>query len=440
MENIEERLEKLGVSVPEILLPVGADLEKWAVIACDQFTHNRGYWEKVKESTQGTPSAGELILPEVYLNDGDCTLRIDRIHSTMRQYLEASVFNNPRRGFIYIERDTPYNFCRRGLIAAIDLEKYDWQPQSRPLIRSTEGTVPERLPVRMDIRRGAPLEIPHVLLLINDAADSLLKELGERAKKSTPLYQGNLMFNSGSIKGWLVDNMEDWGFLALSLEELAAIIPPAKPFLFAVGDGNHSLAAAKEVWEEYKQRAIGETGKYDPSHPCRYALVEIENIHDPAIKFEPIHRIVYGAGMDKMLGILRGLPGFSSRVIEERSLLAELTKEKIKGNRFGISSGGSYSLVETSASGVSAACLQPLLDKAIAEDNSLDIDYIHGEDELFSLAASADKKNCGIFLPPVRKAGFFKTIDTGGPLPKKSFSMGEAVEKRFYIECRRIGI
>ena len=442
MKNIEEKLEKLGIAVPEILLPAGADLEKWAVIACDQFTHDRSYWEKVKINTQGSPSTGDMILPEIYIHDSDCAFRIAGIHKTMRSYLDAGVFNKSLRGFIYIERETPYNLCRRGLVAAIDLEQYDWQPQARPLIRATEGTVTERLPVRMEIRRDALLEIPHVLLMINDDTDSFLKELGERAKKTMPVYQGKLMFNSGSVKGWFVDE-ENWPFLASKLEELAARAPSEKtlaekPFLFAVGDGNHSLAGAKGIWEEYKQNALAKTGSYNPCHPFRYALVEIENIHDPAIQFEPIHRVIYGIDMKQTVDLLSALPDFSSRNIKERKELVKLTGEKIKGNRFGIIYGSSYLLIETSASGVSAACLQPLLDKAIASDNLLSIDYIHGEEELFSLASSTGKKTCGILLPPVRKTGFFKTIDRIGPLPKKSFSMGEACEKRFYIECRKL--
>ena len=438
MNTIEERLAKLGICIPEILLPANAEMEKWAVIACDQFTHDRSYWEKVKENTQGMPSTVDMILPEVYLNDGDCSSRIAGIHRTMHDYLDAGVFNKPRHGFIYIERGTPYNICRRGLVAAVDLEQYNWQPEARPLIRATEGTVIERLPVRMDIRRDAPLEVPHVLLMINDDTDSLLKKVGERAKKTMPVYQGKFMFNSGSIKGWFIDDDEDLSFLASRLEGLAEVAPSEKPFLFAVGDGNHSLAAAKEIWEEYKQLAVDEKGSFNPCHPCRYALVEIENIHDPAIQFEPIHRVMYGMGMKQLIDLLSALPGFSSRNIGERSELVKLTGEKIKGNRFGIICGSTYLLVETSASGVSAACLQPLLDKAAANDSSLCIDYIHGEDELFSLASSGEKKTYGILLPPVRKTGFFKTIDYNGPLPKKSFSLGKASEKRFYIECRRL--
>jgi hypothetical protein len=265
------------------------------------------------------------------------------------------------------------------------------------------------------------------------------------------------MLNSGSISGWFLDSEDDWNFLAGGLEKLAhraitryaggavasgdeqpgsAMRPRAaqRPFLFAVGDGNHSLASAKGVWEEYKS-VVGGT----PSHPCRYALVEIENIFDPAIHFEPIHRVIFGIGFDAAIHLLSALPGFSRRTVSCREELARLLAEPAQGNRFGIASGSRFALVETSACGISTASLQPLLDRAIGVSGaSLSIDYIHGEDELFRLAAAPGRPVSGILLPPVQKSGFFETIARTGPLPRKSFSMGEAEEKRFYLECRRL--
>jgi hypothetical protein len=404
-----------------------------------------------------SPSALNLIFPEVFLDDGGRAERIESIHRTMRRYLADGVFAAPRRGFVYIERDTPFNHGRRGLVAAVDLEQYDWLPQSRPLIRPTEGTVPERLPPRMDIRRGGCLETPHILLLIDDDTDSLLKTLGERAKKASPAYQGELMLNSGSIGGWFLDSPDDWAFFAEKLEELSrraltryavGNAPGEQPFLFAVGDGNHSLASAKGIWEEYK--AKHGNGSNLPDHPCRYALVEIENIYDPAIKFEPIHRVVFGLGFNETLTLLAALPGFSSRETSTREELVRLTAEPVDGNRYGIISEGRYAVVTTSAGGIATASLQPLLDKAVSSGSSLSIDYIHGEDELFRLAKEHSVlvppaqvppvlvPVTGILLPPVQKAGFFDTIARHGPLPRKSFSMGEAWEKRFYIECRKL--
>jgi hypothetical protein len=447
MTNIQQRLAKTGIGIPEILLPREADLRQWAVIACDQFTQDRLYWEKARGSAADSPSALNLIFPEVFLTDAQPAARIADIHRIMREYLDTGVFAAPRRGFVYIERDTPYQRGRRGLVAAVDLEQYDWSPFARPLIRSTEGTVSERLPPRMDIRRRAPLESPHILLLIDDDTDTLLKGLGERAKKNAPAYQGDLMLNSGSISGWFLDSPDDWVVLATGLEDLVrrALIRYSEdtpgeepgsvkqPFLFAVGDGNHSLASAKGIWEEYKAKHGN-----DPNPLCRYALVEIENIYDPAICFEPIHRVVFGLGFDETLTLLAGLPGFSCRTISSREEQVRLTAESVNGNRFGVVSGGRYALLETSAGGISTASLQPLLDKAVSGNSALSIDYIHGEEELFRISETPDKPVTGILLPPVQKAGFFETVARHGPLPRKSFSMGEAAEKRFYIECRKL--
>jgi hypothetical protein len=304
----------------------------------------------------------------------------------------------------------------------------------------------------MAIRRNAPVETPHILLLIDDETNSLLQGLEARAKKAAPIYQGELMLDSGSISGWFLDSQDDFAFLADRLEELAyraltryetpnaqsaSVTQPAsvsQPFLFAVGDGNHSLASAKEIWEEYK-KANGSVN----NHPCRYALVEIENIYDPAIKFEPIHRVLFGLGFEESLNVLSALSGFSSRNIKGQEELVRLTREPVKGNRFGLISQSRYALVETDADGLSTACLQPILDNAVsASKGALVIDYIHGEDELFRLSHNSEKLATGILLPPVQKAGFFETVARNGPLPRKSFSMGEACEKRFYIECRKL--
>jgi hypothetical protein len=455
MDDIQQRLGKVGVEIPEILLPQKADLRQWAVIACDQFTQDRVYWEKVKEAAAGQPSALNLILPEVFLADDDRVGRIENIHRAMRDYMAGGKFAAPRRGLVYLERDTPFNCGRRGLVVAVDLEHYDWSPQARSLIRSTEDTVAERLPPRMEIRRNAPLETPHILLLIDDDSDSLLRGLGERAKKNAPAYQGSLMLNSGSISGWFLDAPDDWAFLAGGLEELlhrslTRYSAGDQPFLFAVGDGNHSLASARGIWEEYKAKNAA-AGAALPVHPCRYALVEIENIYDPAIQFEPIHRVVFGLGFNEALKLLSALPGFSSKIIPSGEELVRLTAESAKGSRFGIISGSRYALVTTSAGGpvgsIATVSLQPLLDQAAANGvtggnvKALSIDYIHGEDELFRLASGSGNAAgpvTGILLPPVQKYGFFETVARSGPMPRKSFSMGEAWEKRFYIECRKL--
>jgi len=459
MSNIEGKLGELGIAVPEILLPRRAGLGQWAAVACDQFTQDRAYWEKAGEAAGDSPSALRLILPEAYLDDENRAKRIAGIHADMASYLRGGVFAEPRRGFVYIERDTPFNQGRKGLVAAIDLERYSWAKGALPMIRPTEGTVAERLPPRMEVRRNAPLETSHILMLIDDDTDTLLSGLGERAKKNAPAYSGELMMDSGGISGWFLDGENDWAHLAGGLAELSRRAPArysagsgapsgGQPFLFAVGDGNHSLASAWEIWQEYKSAFAGAGGGKSgglPAHPCRYAIVEIENIYDPAIKFEPIHRIVFGMDCERALALFSALPGFSSREVSGRGELARLVAEPVKGNRFGVvSTAGAcengaprsrYALVETSAEGIATASLQPLLDGAVSASS---IDYIHGEEELFRLAAAPEKPAVGVLLPPVQKAGFFETVARTGALPRKSFSMGEACEKRFYIECRKL--
>jgi hypothetical protein len=435
MNALQLRFAALGIEIPDILLPHGENLRKWPVIACDQFTQDRGYWEKVKSAVMGAPSTLNLIFPEAFLPDGDAERRIADIHSAMYRFMKEGVFQEPRRGFVYLERDTPFQKKRKGLVAAVDLEQYDWKGESRPLIRCTEGTVPERLPPRMNIRRGASLETSHVLLLMDDDADSLLPVLGDQVKNHDPLYKTELMMDSGGVCGWFVDSESDLAFIAEKLEDLCRRSTghyadgSGRPFLFAAGDGNHSLAAAKGVWEEYKKSfSAGEL----PAHPCRYALVEIENIYDSAIQFEPIHRLIIGAGFNETMSLLSRLADYSCKPVENASELSRLCRQPCARNRFGVAAQGRFALIETSDAGISTACLQPLL------DGSGEIDYIHDEEELFRLAADAERKAAGILLPPVQKAGLFHTVARSGPLPRKSFSMGHACEKRFYLECRKM--
>ncbi|MCL2196430.1 MAG: DUF1015 domain-containing protein [Treponema sp.] len=430
-------MNKLGIEVPSILLPRSGNLSKWPVIACDQFTQDRDYWEKVKTAAAGVPSTLNLIFPEVFLADDDASKRIEDIQCAMKNYLQSGVFAEAKHGFIYIERDTPYQKKRRGLIAVLDLEQYDWHPEARPLIRCTEGTVPERLPPRMDIRRGAPLELPHVLVLIDDDTNSLLPALGEKVKRTSPVYDTPLMMDSGHVTGWLADQESDIAFVNEKLEDLynrsvnRYSVSGGKPFLYAVGDGNHSLATALGIWNELKKNGA------KPSHPCRYALVEIENIYDSAIEFEPIHRVVFDINFDDAVSLLSKLPDYSCRKIESADELTRLCKNNSAANCFGIISQGRYALIETSAAGIATACLQPLLDN-FAKDNPQLIDYIHDEEEVFRLAENKSKLAAGILLPPVQKSGLFETVARIGPLPRKSFSMGHSAEKRFYLECRAL--
>jgi ferredoxin len=466
--QLKDRLSALGLAMPEVLLPAPhVDIEAWAVIACDQFTQDKAYWEAVRQKVGDSPSTLNLIFPEIFLGvaagNADKEARIENIHRAMKAYLGGTdagngVFADPLNAFIYVERATKNargaERTRRGLVANIDLERYEWQRPETALIRATEQTVAERLPPRMDIRRGASLETPHVLLLMDDKDDRILPELGRRVKQAAPAYQSALMLNSGSVSGWAVDSEEDAAFLAQALETLAPADTP-QPFLFAVGDGNHSLASAKAVWDEYKTAHAGEAGLYQ--HPGRYAMVEIENLYDKGICFEPIHRIIFSGDLAKLLTGLSRLPSFSSRQLGSSGKLAggeaargkrasaseELAHEELvrlvgaksPKNRLGLVFGNDLRLVEFENNGLAVAALQPLLD-AFVNETSCAIDYIHGEEAVFGIAGKGG--GIGILLPPVQKDGLFGTVARSGPLPRKSFSMGDAEEKRFYLECRKL--
>jgi hypothetical protein len=452
--DIERRFAALGAAAPEILLPAGdVDLSKWAVIACDQFSRDRDYWAAVEAAAGESPSALRLVFPELYLEDGDRSTRVAAIHRAMETYLAGGVFAPPRRGFVYLERSTPHHPLRRGIMMAVDLDRYDWRPGAASLIRATEGTVPERLPPRMDVRRDAPLEIPHILLLIDDETDTVLPELGRRAKAGSVLYHTELRPGAGAVTGWFLNDAQDWEFFAGALEALAGRartrygvsaepsssaepLSLSETFLFAMGDGNHSLATAKAVWEEYKKTHRDEAGL--ESHPARWALVELENLYDPGIAFEPIHRLILGVPVGEVERLLSELPGSAwyGRPISGPAELSSLTGDKnAEHNRIGLVSGGICRLVETAAPGLVVDSLQPLLDGYLGH-NPGSLDYIHGEEELFRL--SVRPSSVGLLLPPVKKSGLFGTVARRGPLPRKSFSMGEAEEKRYYLECRKL--
>ena len=459
--TISERFAALGITVPELLLPRhGIDLCKWAVIACDQHTQDHSYWEQASTIAEGSPSTLNLIYPEIYLEESNKEERIAAIHRTMKEYLTTDVFTPPQKTLVYIERDTPINQLRRGLIIALDLEAYDWKTNLDPslirsqLIRPTEGTVPERLPSRMEIRRSAPLETPHILVLIDDEENTLLPSLGEQAKTQTDkniqtnaLYDTKLMLGSGRVRGWKLDKADEWEFFAGGLERLAknAMEKFGDPFLFAVGDGNHSLAAAKGIWEEHK--AAHQNDSDIMNHPARWALVELVNLYDPALHFEPIHRLLFGTDIATVQQTFAHLPGYRCRKLSDSTELAVLVKDGQCGLlRVGLIARDDFFLIEADQVPIAVDVLQPLLDKMIEEQKGkVSMDYIHGSEELFRLAGkrnSGESKDnaVGILLRPFRKQGLFETIAKRGPLPRKSFSMGDAEEKRFYLECRKLFI
>lgn len=445
-------LKELGLAVPEILLPKKIDTEKWAVIACDQYTQNKEYWENVKKICGTEPSALNLILPEIYLGEKDKTQRIEKIRSTMNEYLKNGVFAEPKKEFIYIERTTAYGRKRCGLLAAIDLDSYEWKPFSKALVRATEATIVERLPPRMEIRKGAPLELPHIMLLVNDAHCSLVEQTGEAVKKSgkKPEYSGTLMQNGGEITGWGIESDQEIAEIEKKLNEIAEqnTESDGSVFLFAVGDGNHSLATAKAVWEEHKKALIAE-GKSEQeiqSSPVRYAMAEIVNLYDAGLTFEPIHRVLFNCNPKKIIDFLAEKFEGSIAEYEDEIQLAAAVKDSSKGANFGFcfteSGKTRFCAILTQIKELAVARLQPKLDDFINAENSagkgssIEIDYIHGEKDLLELGKK--ENSLAILLPPISKDSFFATINGSGPLPRKSFSMGEADEKRFYMESRRL--
>ncbi len=433
---------EFGIKVPEILLPKNKDMSVWSVIACDQYTQDVSYWKRAADCAGNNPSTLNLILPEVYLESPDRTERIKNIRTTMNDYLSGGIFDDAKEEFIYIERKTGYGRIRKGLVVAVDLDSYEWKPMSKALIRATEATIESRIPPRKEIRKNAPIESPHIMLLVNDPQHSLVEKAGEQAKKNAPVYDSDLMLNAGHITGWAVSSEKELDSVHAALDALkkANTAPDGSSFLFAVGDGNHSLATAKAVWDEYK----AETGLTDS--PVRYALVEIVNIYDEGLTFEPIHRVLFGIDADAITSYVQNKLGGT---LTECATAKEL-EDKVKNSSasFGFVSKAEngkdkFILLETPVKELAVSRLQPVLDEYIATLKNADavsIDYIHGSDEVFRLGAQdcKEKRTVSILLPPVAKDSFFATINSRGPLPRKSFSMGEASEKRFYLECRKL--
>jgi hypothetical protein len=439
-------LTELGVSVPLLSLPApSVDLQKWAVIACDQYTQDRAYWKKVEDFVGGSPSALNMIFPEVYLEDEDRAQRIKNIHSQMSncvelEYTKDAVLSPARRGGAFIERETKHG-CRSGILLAIDLEKYDWKQNAKTLIRATEGTIAERIPARVEIRHGAPFECPHAMLLLNDEENILMNLLEGVLKNAPYAYNTPLMLDSGSVRARLLYRKNDWDFITDSLVYLLRRSETRldTSFLFAVGDGNHSLAAAKETWDCYKNEHKNDRNL--GNHPARYALVEVVNLFDTALPFNPIHRILINIKHDVVIKALSKLPEFAFKEIGNIEKLKALVNEKTTKNCYGIITREKSTLVESRGGEVATVPLEPVLDNLVKEyaAEHAKIDYIHGDDELIKFAAGNDAAGkIGILMPPIKKENFFQSVAENGPLPRKTFSIGDADEKRFYLECRKL--
>ena len=409
----------------DILLPdfKKYSAEKWSVVACDQFTSEPEYWKSAEEFVGDAPSTLNMILPEVYLDESD--ERTSRINECMKKY-EAELLLEHSDSMVYVERAQSDGSVRHGIVMAIDLEAYDYKKGADSLIRATEATVIERIPPRVAIRRNAPLELPHVMLLIDDPEDSVFASLKATSGREV-LYDFELMLGGGHIKGGLLSDNDK----ASVADALDALISPdameAKygdsslaPLLFAVGDGNHSLASAKATYEEVKA-SLGDAAK---DHPARYALIEVVNIHDEALKFEPIYRIMTGVEPEDVISSLAEYIGTLHGTAEPQKI------EYIYGNQKG------GLVVPAPKQQLTVGTLQIFIDEYIKSHNGAKVDYIHGED---SVKALAQKPNSiGFMFDGMAKSQLFKTVIFDGALPRKTFSMGHAVDKRYYLECRKI--
>lgn len=437
MKNIPE----LGLQIPEILLPVSSiDPQKWSVIACDQYTSQPDYWKKVEQLVGSSPSTLNLVFPEVFLGKENETGRIERIHQSMRDYLQSGLLET-REGMIYVER-TINGKTRRGLMLALDLEKYDFNKGSQTLVRATEGTILDRLPPRIRIREKAPLELPHILMLIDDPEDEVIGSI-ESKKNSLPLvYDFDLMQSSGHLTGRFVNDkkLEESVFQGLTkladpvrFAEKYGLPKDAPVLLYASGDGNHSLATAKAIWEKIKTTA-------GMDHPARYALVEIENVHDKALEFEPIHRVLFDLKSDpmEMLKKYFGRNVTFSRAGNANEMIVAVKSAQDADHHFGLITSQGCHIVNICAPKLNLAVgtLQEFLDDWIKSGTCGQIDYVHGDETVCSLGAR--DHNAGFYLAGMHKSELFTTVIKDGSLPRKTFSMGEAHEKRFYFEARRI--
>ena len=396
----------------DILLPEGVAPELWSVVACDQFSSERDYWERVRENVNGEPSTLNMIIPEAYLDEIDEEKAIEKIRLAMDDYAKRGILREITNSFIYVERTQPDGRVRRGLIGTVDLEEYEFSGGEAAIIAS-EGTVLERLPPRIRIRRVAKFELPHIMTFVNDKDATIIEPLVEKTDSLPLLYDFELMEGGGHIKGWRVTGSD----ADIVMSAMRALHQKSK-MLMVIGDGNHSLAAAKVYWDELKQ-GLDESSR--ANHPARYALLEVNNVYDPAITFEAIHRVLFG--------------------VEPMAAVSALEKAMPSGTDYELNwvTGEKCGVIGVSADciGTMLTIMQGFLDD-YSKQTGCTIDFIHGEDATINLA---QKENClGLILPAMDKSELFETVSIRGVFPKKSFSVGHARDKRYYLECRKLKV
>ena len=417
-----------GFGPADILLPQNCDLTKWSVVACDQYTSQNDYWERVAQTVGDAPSTLKLILPESQLEDGHFEEHVADINRTMDAYLDQGLFRTLPNALIYVERWLDNKKLRRGLVGVVDLECYDYNAGSSSLIRATEGTVITRLPPRVAVRRNASLELPHIMALVDDPDKQLIEHLTYETDRMEEVYDFDLMERGGHITGYLVpedlqaDVCEILNTLARPHDFARKYDAKGKPvLLFAIGDGNHSLAAAKAAYEEKKQHTPQEQWA---DLPARYALVELVNLHDESLEFEPIHRVCFDVDADELMkDFLAAYPGAHYGEGEGHTITYVFDTEV-----------GKITIPKPTAQ-LPVGTLQDFLDQWM-QTHSGRIDYVHGDDVTWELGRKPG--NIGFLLPAMGKDELFKTVIFDGALPRKTFSMGEAHDKRFYLEARKI--
>lgn len=416
----------------DILLPEFSSeqdkMKKWSVVACDQYTSEPEYWEQVNALTKGEKSTLYLTVPEIYLNDKDVDVRIKDTNARMNEYMEKEVFVEYKNSYIFIERTLRNGDKRLGIVGMADLEEYDYSKESKTKIRATEGTVVSRIPPRLKVRRDAPVELPHIMLLIDDINCDIVESNEKLTDAFKKVYDFDLMQNSGHITGYLMSN-EAAALLDEKLKKLSDLdefnkkygVNESSPLVYAMGDGNHSLATAKAYYENLKQEIGEEKAKLSPA---RYALCELVNLHDKSLVFEAIHRVIFDANGDEFI-----------KALEEKYTVSY--DENVEGQSFVFVNCGKQQkiTIKDSKEYLTVATVQKALDEFVSK-NGGEIDYIHGEDVVINLCK--DSKNFGIIFDAMDKKDLYKSVILDGALPRKTFSMGDACDKRFYTEARKI--
>ena len=418
---------KIPFKKANILLPKDADMHKWSVVACDQYTSEPKYWEEVENIVGDAPSTLKITLPEIYLERENVSERIQKINDEMDNLLNTNFFKTLSNSLVYLERTCSDGKVRKGIVGMVDLEDYSYEKGSQTLIRATEGTVLERIPPRVRVRENAKLELPHVMLLIDDEKKEIIEGLTDKVSSEDLVYDFDLMQNGGHIKGYKIpDNLTDAVFAGL--EKLADKdnfeakynVKDKGVLLFSVGDGNHSLATAKACYENLKKVLPKE--EYE-NHPARYALVEVVNLHSDALEFEPIHRVVFGVEPEKMIKEFKKFYDISTTAGEGQRI--EYVYKDHSETLY----------IKNPKSTLAVGSLQIFIDEYI-KSNGGKVDYIHGDDVTKKLGS--EPRNIGFLLPNMKKTDLFKTVILDGALPRKTFSMGHSYDKRYYLEARKI--